>query len=843
MTGRSATVLPRFVVAAPASGHGKTTVATGIMAALRREGLDVAGFKVGPDYIDPGFHALATGRPGRNLDPFLCGEDLVEPLLLHGAAAGGPSDVAVIEGVMGLFDGRIGTEGLASTAHVAALTRSPVVLVLDISHTSRTAGAIVHGLATFDPDTRISGVVLNKAASERHVREVRQAVEATGVPVLGLIPRDAGVEAPSRHLGLVPAAELDGSATLVDHLAQRVADHVDLPALLRIAHTAPPLTAAPWDPAAAVGSRAVAGRRPVVAIAGGRAFTFRYPETEELLYAAGLAPVVFDPLRSTSLPDGTAGLYLGGGFPEVHAAELSGNSALREAIRGAVGAGLPTVAECAGLLYLCASVDGHPMVGAVPGRATMGPRLTLGYRTAVVPAPSLMGRVGTRVTGHEFHRTTVEWTGSPEAAWLLDGRPDGISLDPVGSGVPTVHASYLHTHWAGHPALARRFAEAVHAFAASSPASSAQFVPVPPSSSAQFLPVSPTPGDQGTDLLHHGDRDVRPGLVDLAVNVRRPGPPPWLADVIGRTIEGLGTYPATSAAREAIAARHGVDEGCVLPTSGGAEAFTLIARGLDPRRALVVHPQFTEPEAALRAAGRPVERHLLTAEHGFRLDPAAVPGDPDLVVVGNPTNPTGVLHAAAALRALCGDGRVLVVDEAFMDAVPGEPESLLHPGTDLRGMLVLRSLTKTWGLAGLRAGYVVGDPELIARLAAVQPPWSVSSPALAAMVACSSSRAVAEAGAEARLIAEHRAVLVDALTVAGLTVLADSAAPFVLVDTSSLGPGSIRENLASRGLAVRRGETFPGLGPTWIRVAVRTPDVSAALASALTDLRRSRRAS
>lgn len=490
-TGHSPTVLPRFVVAAPASGHGKTTVATALMAALRREGLDVSGFKVGPDYIDPGYHALATGRPGRNLDPFLCGEDLVEPLLLHGAAASGPTDVAVIEGAMGLFDGQIGREGFASTAHVAALTRSPVVLVLDISHTSRTAGAIVHGLTTFDPGALISGVILNKAASPRHVREVRSALDATGVPVLGVLPRDAGVEAPSRHLGLVPAQERGESAAMIDHLADRVADHVDLPALLRIAHDAPTLAGVPWSPSAVMGSResADAGApRPVVAVAGGRAFTFRYAETEELLHAAGLAPVVFDPLRDPALPEGTAGLYLGGGFPEVHAAELTGNAALRRALRAAVAAGLPTVAECAGLLYLCASVDGHPMVGAIPAAAAMGPHLTLGYRTAVAASASFLGAPGTRVTGHEFHRTTVEWrepssttstggtggTGGaggaaappPNAAWLLDGHPDGVALDPAGTGTPTLHASYLHTHWAGHPTLARRFADSVHAFAA-----------------------------------------------------------------------------------------------------------------------------------------------------------------------------------------------------------------------------------------------------------------------------------------------------------------------------------------------------------------------------------------
>ena len=199
--------LPRLVIAAPGSGHGKTTVATGLMGALRASGMQVAGFKVGPDYIDPGYHTLATGRPGRNLDPYLCGEELMAPLLLHGAQTPVPADIAVIEGVMGLFDGQIGGNGFASTAHVAGLVDAPVILVLDISHTSRTAAAIVHGLNTFDPGIRLSGVILNKAGSERHAREITEAVQAVGFEVLGVLPRDAGIEVPSRHLGLVPAAE------------------------------------------------------------------------------------------------------------------------------------------------------------------------------------------------------------------------------------------------------------------------------------------------------------------------------------------------------------------------------------------------------------------------------------------------------------------------------------------------------------------------------------------------------------------------------------------------------------------------------------------------------------
>jgi cobyrinic acid a,c-diamide synthase len=471
--GPSATVLPRLVVSAPGSGHGKTTLATGLMAALRARGLGVSGFKVGPDFIDPGYHSLATGRPGRNLDPFLTSQALVGPLLVHGATADGPTDVAVIEGVMGLFDGRIGGDGYASTAHVASLTRSPIVLALDVSHMTRTAAAIVHGLATFEPGVRVAGVVLNKAASGRHTREVWSALDATGVPVLGVLPRDAGIEAPSRHLGLVPAAERDEAEASIALLAERVAEHVDLDHVMSIARSAPDLEVQTWDASAALGAAArpaTDGPRPVVAVAGGRAFTFRYAETDELLRAAGLEPVVFDPLTSPRLPAGTAGLYLGGGFPEVHAEELTANSALREDIRRFVRAGLPTVAECAGMLYLSASVDGHEMVGVIPGAGSMGPRLTLGYRTAVAPGDSVLGVPGTRVTGHEFHRTTVsidEDAGPAHgAAWLLDGTPDGFALDPAGTGRATLHASYLHTHWAGHPHLAARFAEAVHAYAA-----------------------------------------------------------------------------------------------------------------------------------------------------------------------------------------------------------------------------------------------------------------------------------------------------------------------------------------------------------------------------------------
>ena len=459
--------LPRLVIAAPGSGHGKTTVATGLMGALTARGLKVAGFKVGPDYIDPGYHTLATGRLGRNLDPYLCGEQQMAPLLLHGAQTPEPADIAIIEGVMGLFDGQMGGEGFASTAHVAGLVRAPVIMVIDISHTSRTAAAIVHGLNTFDPRVQLSGVIINKAGSTRHAQEIVESIKATGLDVLGVLPRDAGIEIPSRHLGLVPAAERQEAAEAVARLAAQISDHVSLSSIVSVAQSAPALEAEPWSPADQV--RPPSDARPVVAIAAGRAFTFRYAETDELLRAAGCEAVVFDPTSDEQLPAGTAGLYLGGGFPEVHAAELAANEALRADLRAAIDAGTPTVAECAGLLYLCRSVDGLPMVASIEADAVMTERLTLRYQTMIADHDQLLAPAGRAVTGHEFHRTTVEPRHGAAAAWLLNGEPAGFSADPSQIGRETVHASYLHVHWAGYPELAQRFADAVHAHAASRP--------------------------------------------------------------------------------------------------------------------------------------------------------------------------------------------------------------------------------------------------------------------------------------------------------------------------------------------------------------------------------------
>ncbi|MFC8669332.1 Rv2231c family pyridoxal phosphate-dependent protein CobC [Streptomyces sp. NPDC057199] len=326
------------------------------------------------------------------------------------------------------------------------------------------------------------------------------------------------------------------------------------------------------------------------------------------------------------------------------------------------------------------------------------------------------------------------------------------------------------------------------------------------------------------DLRHHGDAEVRDdgsALVDLAVNVRADTPPAWLRARIAESLTGLAAYPDGRAARAAVAARHGLPVERVLLTAGAAEAFVLLARALKVRRPVVVHPQFTEPEAALRDAGHTVDRVLLRAEDGFRLDPSAVPEDADLVVIGNPTNPTSVLHPAALIAELARPGRTLVVDEAFMDAVPDERETLAGR-TDVPGLVVLRSLTKTWGLAGLRIGYVLAPPETIAELERAQPLWPVSTPALAAAEACMTSRALAEQEHAARRVAIDRAHLVAGLrefASDGVRVAEPAEGPFVLIGLP--GAAAVRARLRRLGFAVRRGDTFPGLDDTWLRLAVR----------------------
>jgi histidinol-phosphate aminotransferase len=339
--------------------------------------------------------------------------------------------------------------------------------------------------------------------------------------------------------------------------------------------------------------------------------------------------------------------------------------------------------------------------------------------------------------------------------------------------------------------------------------------------------------DQRALLRHHGDVDATPGLADFAVNVARDGPPPWLLDVLAAELPRLGRYPSAAQhalATQAVADRHGRRSAEVLVLSGAAEGFALLP-GLRPTLAAVVHPSFTEPEVALADAAVPVHRVLLRPDDGYTLDPDLVPTDADLVVLGNPTNPTSVLHPADTIRALARPGRVLVVDEAFLDAVPGEPHSLAGD-RDTPGLLVLRSLTKTWALAGLRAGYALGAPELLADLGRHRPQWPVSSLVLAAVRACSFPAATAQAAESAIELAAHRTWLVDQLAaLPGVDVHQPAAAPFLLLRVPD--GTALRLALRERGVAVRRADTFPGLTADHLRIAVRSPERCAPLLAAL----------
>lgn len=321
------------------------------------------------------------------------------------------------------------------------------------------------------------------------------------------------------------------------------------------------------------------------------------------------------------------------------------------------------------------------------------------------------------------------------------------------------------------------------------------------------------------DLNHHGDREVA-GLADFAVNVHRGPLPAWLDAALRQSLDDVGRYPDARAARAAVAHKHGREENEVLPTAGAAEAFTLIARARPWRHPVVVHPQFTEPEAALRAAGHDVDRVLLDGD--FMLDPARVPEAADLVVIGNPTNPTGVLHPAERIASLTGPGRVVVVDEAFMDTVPGDAESLISQS----GVLVTRSLTKVWSVPGIRAGYVVGDASVVAELERQQPPWSVSTPALAVLIATSSPSQHGELAMRAAQIEQWRTALIDQLP---LKVVGTPRTPFVLAEA----PAGLREALRDEWFAVRRCDTFPGLGAGYVRIAVRPPEETGPLIAAV----------
>jgi cobyrinic acid a,c-diamide synthase len=451
---------PTLVIAAPRSGEGKTTIALGIMAAAHRRGLRVQGFKVGPDYLDTGYQALATGRPGRNLDLWMMGREAVERAV---ALPEGLADLVVVEGVMGLFDGHRDGVTPTSTAEVAALLGAPVVLVVDASQAAASVGALALGFRTYDERVHVAGVILNRWAVPRDRRAVEAALDRAGVDVFGYVPATPEIALPARHLGLVVADEMaDEAGQVIERLALLVESHLDIDGLLRLASGDGEGAESSQGQATTQtlsGTTPPRGRRPRIAVALDAAFAFYYQDNLDALEQAGAVLVPFSPLTSEALPP-CDGLYLGGGYPELHAQALAGNRALVESIRQAVAAGLPTYAECGGLLYLCETLEDLegaliPLVGVVPGKAVMRGRLqSVGYREGMLAGDCLLGRAGDVLRGHEFHYSecVIDRARVPGSspAYLLDGRPEGFVCGDL-------FASYLHLHFAGCPAVVDRW--------------------------------------------------------------------------------------------------------------------------------------------------------------------------------------------------------------------------------------------------------------------------------------------------------------------------------------------------------------------------------------------------
>ena len=442
--------IPRLVLAAYATGQGKTTAAAAVMALLAARGLRVAPFKVGPDYIDPTHHRAAAGRASRNLDGWLLAPGVLLSLFRRATTGDRRADVAVIEGMMGLFDGRSATDDEGSTAAVAKLIGAPIVAVLDVWTMGRGAAAVVHGLHTFAADVRLAGVILNRAAGPGHFALCRDAIEgSTGVPVLGWIPADDALAVPERHLGLTLAGE---RAADLGRLTERVRETIDVDALLRIARAAPPLPDAP-DALPPATHR----HRATMAVARDAAFDFYYEDNLDLLRDAGARLIFFSPLDDSAVPEDADALYLGGGYPELHAARLAANEGMRDSVRRFAASGRPVYAECGGLMYLSDALvdaDGarHPMAGVVSGESIMR-ALTIGYREVEALRDSPLAEAGWTVRGHEFHHSVLEPPPSDPAYRRKDGEEtEGVVAGPAAN----VLATYIHVHFGADPRLAER---------------------------------------------------------------------------------------------------------------------------------------------------------------------------------------------------------------------------------------------------------------------------------------------------------------------------------------------------------------------------------------------------
>ncbi|MEM7028386.1 MAG: cobyrinate a,c-diamide synthase [Chloroflexota bacterium] len=451
----------RIVIAGTSSGVGKTTITMGLIAALRQQGLHVQPFKAGPDYIDPTYHTLAAGHPCRNIDTWMVPPERSLTMFEH---ASKDADIAVIEGVMGLFDGSSYLEETGSTAEIAKLIDAPVLLILDVGKMARSVGALSFGYANFDSGLKILGFILNRCGSKNHYEGVKSVVEmTTGKPVLGWLPKEANLYIPERHLGLVPTDERGELTAFINSVATLITQHFDLKKILSLL---PEWSISPTKADHKI-SPISHSSSPKIAVARDAAFSFYYEDNLDYLRRAGAEIVFFSPLEDCQLPAGTKGLYLGGGFPEIYAAQLANNQPMRQAIQAAYANNIPIYAECGGFMYLTETIidqdkRAHAMVGLIPGITEMQDKLaSLGYRL-VESSGNFLLPAGQVTRGHEFHWTKwrTDETLSFSPAWHVQPRRANSTVMPSGYTKRNLVASYIHLHFAYEPRLAENFVRA-----------------------------------------------------------------------------------------------------------------------------------------------------------------------------------------------------------------------------------------------------------------------------------------------------------------------------------------------------------------------------------------------
>ncbi|TCP55789.1 cobyrinic acid a,c-diamide synthase [Tumebacillus sp. BK434] len=448
---------PRLVIGGTGSGVGKTTLTLGLMAAMKRRGLNVQGFKCGPDYIDPTYHTAVTGRPSRNLDTWMVAPDVMREVFWRGSAG---ADISIIEGVMGFYDGKDPKTDQGSTAEISMLLGAPAILLVNIASMARSAAAIVKGFATLTEGVQIAGVVANQGGSAGHIKLAKTAIEQEcSLPLLGGFVRQEGIAIPERHLGLVPAIERGELTPLFDKLADLVEDALDVDAILNIARSAPDLAPAPGT---IFGKTTAAAPVTKIAVARDAAFNFYYQENLELLEQNGAELLFFSPLAGERVPAEADGLYIGGGFPEEFAAELAGHEAVRADLKRRIEAGLPTLAECGGYMYLCNTITDregatYEMTGLVPGSVKMQSRLAaLGYREVTALGDTFLFAKGEQARGHEFHYSTLAEEGEFPAAYFIKGLR-GEKAEGYCTG--QLVAGYTHLYFPSNPKIAERFVE------------------------------------------------------------------------------------------------------------------------------------------------------------------------------------------------------------------------------------------------------------------------------------------------------------------------------------------------------------------------------------------------